>query len=162
MRKLNVTAKPASAAKPAKLAKPAKPVAVVAAPVVAEPVAVVAEPAPVAVAVTADKPARAPAGIARTASTIAAMRCNFGALSDRDEAYFSFYASLAKASPDGTVTVRAIAESGRAPRYTGSAKPHDAGAIQRLHKAGIIATSADGAGFTFTDGARGHKLFASA
>lgn len=159
MRKLNVTAKPASAAKPAKLAKPAKPVAVAAAPVAT---VATAEPAPVAVAVTADKPARAPAGIARTASTIAAMRCNFGALSDRDEAYFSFYASLAKASPDGTVTVRAIAESGRAPRYTGSAKPHDAGAIQRLHKAGIIATSADGAGFTFTDGARGHKLYASA
>lgn len=95
---------------------------------------VVAPKLPTVAAPTVAKPV---AGIARTVRTIAARATNFGGLSDRDESYFSFYKRLA-AKHGGTVTVAQIHASGERPNYAGSNKPHDAGAIVRLCKAGLI------------------------
>lgn len=133
-----------------KLSKPAtKPAAK---PVTAKP----ATPAPVAAATPATPaaPAKPAAGITRTISTIARGACNFGALSDRDTAYLAFYAGFAKRSASGRVTVESIAAHGTRPAYTGSAKPHDAGVIQRLAKAGLVTLLNGAAEFTFTDKAK--------
>lgn len=173
MRKIKAvsTAKPATVT-PAKPAKPstrkiavanAVPLGAAAAAQIAAGRSNVASPKPAAIVATpASKPAkpaaapakpteRKPSGnIMRTASTIAAMRANFGELSERDSAYLAFYAGFAKAAPGGTVTVRAIAESGVRCPYAGSNKAHDAGVIERLTKAGHLASAADGHSFTFT------------
>lgn len=104
------------------------------------------------------QPASPSRNVTRTAATIAKQLCNFGGLTDRDTAYLSFYASLGKLT-GGTVTVRAIAESGRRPDYSGSSKPHDAGVIQRLAKAGLLTVTPDGGSFTFSPAARTHAAF---
>lgn len=105
-------------------------------------------------------PSKPSANVNRTIATIAKQACNFGGtVSDRDSAYIAFYASLARALPGGVVTIRAIAESGRKPAYNGSAKPHDAGVVQRLHKAGIVAASPDGSSFTFTKHGQSLKAY---
>lgn len=138
-------------AKPAKRVISAKPVT---AKVEAKPAKVVAKPVtPVAA------PAKPSANVTRTAATIAAGACNFGGLSDRDAAYVTFYASLAKAAANGVVTLRAIVDSGRKPNYQGSAKPHDAGVIQRLAKASLVATRDNGAAFVFTKAALTHAAY---
>lgn len=134
------TAKPATA----KAAKPA-PVAIVA-PVVAKPA----------------EPAKPSANVTRTVATIARGACNFGGLSDRDTAYLAFYAGFAKRNATGNVTVRAIAEAGTRPAYTGSAKPHDAGVIQRLNKAGLLVLHNGAADFTFTNKAKTLAAYISA
>lgn len=138
MRKLTTKANKPAAAKPA--AKPAKQASAnVAAPVIVT--------APEATVTEAAKPS---ARIARTAATIVRQATNFGGLSDRDTAYLAFYASFAKAASNGVVTLSAIVESGRKPAYNGSAKPHDAGVIVRLTKAGLIVPTDAGHNFTFT------------
>lgn len=112
-----------------------------------------ATPAPVA-AEPAAEPAPRVLPIARTCATIARNATNFGGtLSDRDHAYITFYASLAALAADGIVTIRAIADSGRGPAYNGSAKPHDAGVVNRLRKAGLLTVEADGTSFAFTPNA---------
>lgn len=134
-----IVAKPA-AAKP--VAKPvsAKPVAATA---LANATAIVANAAAPAVA----KPT---ANITRTAKTIAAGAANFGTLSDRDTAYLGFYRRLAATLPGNVVTLAGIVASGQRPPHVGSNKPHDAGVIERLTKAGILATASDGHSFTIT------------
>jgi hypothetical protein len=145
----------ATATKAAKAAKAAKPVtqpntAETIAPefLNAEPVSA-ADTAP-ATAPETPKAAKPSGGIVRTAATVVKQLTNFGSLSDRDTAYLAFYASLAKAASDGAVTLAGIVQSGRRPEYAGSNKPHDAGVIVRLTKAGLIAPNADGHSFTFT------------
>ncbi|MET4190735.1 MULTISPECIES: hypothetical protein [unclassified Bradyrhizobium] len=150
MAKLSTRKIVTSASTSAKPVKPAKAVA-------AKPVAVAAPVVADVPAVTVAKPS---ARITRTAATVAAQRTNFGGLSDRDNAYLTFYASLAKAATDGTVTIAGIVASGRGPDYAGSAKPHDAGVIVRLGKAGLLTSTADGHGFTFTDSARSLAAYA--
>lgn len=104
-----------------------------------------------------DKPARVPATITRTAATIHAMRTNYASLSDRDQAYFAFYASFAGAKRDHTFTVADIVASGRYPAYNGSKKPHDAGAVQRLVKAGLLLETDNGHTLRLTDTGRAHR-----
>lgn len=150
-------AKPVTvAAKPAKrvLAKPGnkpangKP---------AKPVTVSAKPA--GKAKPATEAAKPSANVTRTAATIAAQACNFGNLSDRDSAYLTFYAGLAKLAANGVVTLRAIVDSGKRPNYNGSNKPHDAGVVQRLAKAGLVSIRDNGAAFVFTKAATSHAAF---
>ncbi len=99
----------------------------------------------------------------RTAATIAADRTNFGGtVSDRDEAYLRFYAGLAKRATGGRVTLADIVASGKRPSYDGSNKPHDAGVINRLAKAGLVAKASDGHSFTFTKRGTEHRAYARA
>lgn len=147
------------AAKPAKrvLAKPgAKP----ANGKPAKPVTGLAKPA--GKAKPATEAAKPSANVTRTAATIAAQACNFGNLSDRDTTYMRFYASLAKRAANGVVTLRGIVDSGhaRVPGATfASAKPHDAGVIQRLAKAGLLSIRDNGAAFVFTKAAHTHAAY---
>lgn len=144
-------------------ATPAKPVKPLRKPRVAKPAAApVADDVP---AVTAEPAAEAPrvAPIMRTCATIARNATNFGGtLSDRDHAYIAFFASFAKAAADGIVTVRTIVDSGRVPAYSGSAKPHDAGVVNRLRKAGLLTVEADGTSFAFTPAALTLKSYNAA
>lgn len=147
----------ATAAKPvvAKLTKPRKPAATKPA-ADAKPATVATKPAPAA---PDAEPAARIIGTARTAATIANGAASFGGvLSDRDQAYLAFFASFAGAKRDKRVTVSDIANSGRRPAYNGSNKPHDAGVVTRLAKAGILTVEAGGAAFTFTKRGRETKL----
>jgi hypothetical protein len=147
--------KPASPARKlsTKLANKPAPVATVAKP--AAPA-----PAPAPAAPVATETAKPSANVTRTIATVAKRATNFNGLSDRDNAYLAFYASFAKADAGGNVTVRAIAESGRKPAYNGSAKPHDAGVIVRLVKAGLITETAGA--FTFTERGKALAAYTSA
>lgn len=99
--------------------------------------------------------------IARTARTVAAQRTHFGAESDRDNAYMRLYLDCANdaerlarfgVTPDGrTVTLAALASYTLNPFYTGSAKPHDAGAINRAIKAGHLSRDETGSVLTLTE-----------
>ena len=124
------------------------------------PVAPATDAAPVAV-VTA--PARIGGftlgNIARTAATVAAGRTHYGAESNRDHAYILLFGDAAdKPEAAGAITLAALAAYGTNPFYVGSAKPHDAGAINRAIKAGNLAR--DDAG-TLTLTARGSELLAN-
>jgi hypothetical protein len=157
-------------------AKPAKPAKLPRKPRAAKPAAVAADTAPTAPVANdtatpptseptppAAEPADAPRviGTARTAATVARNATNFGGtLSDRDHAYIAFYASLAGAV-GATVTLADIANCGRGPAYGGSAKPHDAGVINRLRKAGLLTVESDGSSFAFTPAAASLKSFVS-
>lgn len=147
------------AAKPVAAAKPAKRVLASVKPASAKPAAtakpvVVAKPA-----AATGKPAKPAGNVTRTASTIAAAACNFGNLSDRDSAYMRFYAGLAASAANGVVTLRAIVDSGKRPEYSPSNKPHDAGVIQRLAKAGLLTVRDNGAAFVFTAKAKTHAAY---
>lgn len=116
---------------------------------------------PAAASTAAPKPLR---GVTATARTIVANATHFGGLSDRDTCYLGFYAGIGKRS-GGTVTLDALAtlaQAGTKAPYDGSNKPHDAGVIVRLTKAGLITPAADGRGFTFTKAALTHAAYASA
>lgn len=102
------------------------------------------------------------ANISRTERTIAKLATNFGGLSDRDNAYIAFFARIAKRAASGIVTVRDIVADGGRPDYAGSSKPHDAGVIVRLNKAGVLASTADGASFAFTNSGKALSAYASA
>lgn len=127
----------------------------------AKPAATTTKPAPVKPSVAA-KPTGPARGVTRTIATIARHATNFDQLSDRDEAYLAFYAAFAKRASNGIVTVADIAASGRKPAYNGSSKPHDAGVINRLTKAGLIAQRDGSASFTFTANGKAHKLYTTA
>lgn len=113
--------------------------------------AIKAKAAPATEAPATDAPATdaAPEIVYRTATrdaaTVAAQRTNFGQYSDRDSAYLAFFGSVMRAHGD-SATLAQIHAAGtdagagkrRNPRYTGSAKATDAGAINRLVKAGFI------------------------
>lgn len=123
----------------------------------AETVAPVAPVETGAAAPVAEKPATDKAaapivrGLARDAATVTAQRTNFGQYSDRDTAYLAFIGSVCRAN-NGNATLRQIYDAGAIrdgksynPRYAGpSAKATDAGAINRLIKAGYFTKSADG------------------
>ena len=112
--------------------------------------------APIAIATTAVAPiALRTAGgftlgnVARTADTVARGATHYGATSYRDGAYAAFY--YLNRDANGVVTLAALAAYQRNPHYAGSAKPHDAGAINRAARAGTIVKANDGASFTFTE-----------
>lgn len=111
--------------------------------------------------VTAPAAAKPIRGLAATARTIVANATHFGGISDRDTAYIAFYAGIAKRG-DGTVTLASLATTGDRPTYVGSNKPHDAGVINRLTKAGLVTPTADGRAFTFTTAAHTHAAYSSA
>ena len=101
-------------------------------------------------------------GLARDASTVQAGATNFHQYSDRDTAYLSFFGGVMRAN-GGKATLAQIHAAGKPvpgkparttnPRYTGSAKATDAGAINRLIKAGYITASGDGNTLTATKAA---------
>jgi hypothetical protein len=137
-----IVAKPAATATVATVTKAAaKPVAVA---------ATVAKPAAVPAVIAVPAVAKPSANITRTAATVVAQRTNFGTLSDRDTAYLGFYRRHAATQTGGIATLASIVASGLRPAHLGSNKPHDAGVINRLAKAGLIAASADGHSFTIT------------
>ena len=106
--------------------------------------------------------AKPSANITRTAATVVRQATNFAVLSDRDSAYLSFYAGLAKANATGTVTLAGIVASGNRPNYNGSNKPHDAGVIVRLTKAGLLQPGIDGHGFQFSSTGKTHGAYTAA
>lgn len=131
-------------------------------PKLASKPATATKPAKQAAPAVALKPAKPASGVTRTIATIARHATNFDTLSDRDECYLAFYARFAKAAAGGVVTVKAIAESGKRPAYNGSSKPHDAGVINRLTKAGLLTQRDGSAAFTFTALGLKHKAYTSA
>jgi len=104
--------------------------------------------------------AKPPAGITRTAATIAAARTAFGHLSDRDNIYLAFFAKHAK-QRGGSVTLAQLATCGERPNTT-SNKPHDAGVAVRLGKAGLIAYDNVNQRITFKPAAATHAAVAKA
>jgi len=120
------------------------------------PVAPVAKLAPVATVATESAPVRVYKA-ERDSATIRASATAFAEYSDRDTAYLVFF-GLAMRSRGNTATLAEIHASGkptgngraRNPFYTGSAKATDAGAINRLIKAGYITASESGNRLTAT------------
>lgn len=100
---------------------------------------------------------------ARDAATVTAGATNFSQYSDRDTAYLAFFGSVMRKQND-TATLAEIHRAGTPnpakphlrnnPFYTGSAKATDAGAINRLIKAGYISASESGSRLTATDAAK--------
>lgn len=96
-------------------------------------------------------------GLARDAATVTAQRTNFAQYSDRDTAFLAFFGRVMRAN-NGSATLAQIHESGtdaggnkrRNPLYAGSAKATDAGAINRLIKAGYLTANASGGTLTAT------------
>lgn len=97
-------------------------------------------------------------GLARDAVTVARNATNFETSSDRDTAYMLFFGRVMRAN-NGTATLAQIHAAGAPssdgkrrsnPHYNGSAKATDAGAINRLRKAGYITVSPDGNTLTAT------------
>ena len=143
-------------AKPAKATK-----AAVAAPV-AQPAAKAA-PAPKAAPETLYRSEN------RDAQTVVAAATNFAQYSDRDTAYLAFFGSVMRAN-GGKATLSQIHFAGKPvtgtsrtlnPLYTGSAKATDAGAINRLAKAGYLTVSADGKTLTATDKAKAQAAYSA-
>lgn len=105
-------------------------------------------------------------GLARDAATVSRNATNFAQSSDRDTAYLLFFGSVMRKNGD-TATLAQIADAGTPagknrrvnPHYTGSAKATDAGAINRLKKAGLITASADGRTLTATSLAKSNAAY---
>lgn len=100
---------------------------------------------------------------ARDAETVMRAATNFAQYSDRDTAYLAFFGSVMR--PLGhSATLAEIHNAGKPapgnsarrsnPFYTGSAKATDAGAINRLIKAGYLTASESGNRLTATDKAK--------
>lgn len=120
-------------------------------------------------AATTDAAKAAKAATTRTtrdAATIARNATNFEQYSDRDTAYLRFFGTVLRASGH-TAKLSAIHDAGadagngkrRNPFYAGSAKATDAGAVNRLRKAGYITVSPDGFTITATDAAKAAKAY---
>lgn len=95
---------------------------------------------------------------ARDAATILAQATQFAQYSDRDTAYLAFFGSVMRPRND-SASLADIHAAGKAaptgnrrsnPFYTGSAKATDAGAINRLIKAGYITQNDSGTRLTAT------------
>lgn len=105
-------------------------------------------------------------GLARDAATVTAQATNFDQYSDRDTAYLRFFGGVMR-QHNGSATLGQIHDAGKAvsktrrvnPHYTGSAKATDAGAINRLIKAGYITASADGNKLTVTDAGKAQAAY---
>lgn len=108
-------------------------------------------------------------GLARDAATVKAQATNFDQYSDRDTAYLRFFGSVMRKHA-GKATLAQIHDAGKPvagkpnkttnPHYAGSAKATDAGAINRLVKAGYITASADGNTLTATDTGKAQAAYA--
>lgn len=146
--------------KPAATATVAKPATVK--PVAAKPVTASGITADIAKRAATPAVAKPSANISRTAATVVRQATNFAVISERDTAYLAFYGKLSKRVTTGIVTLADIVQSGERPSYAGSNKPHDAGVIVRLTKAGLLAHNADGHGFTVTALGKSHRAFTSA
>jgi hypothetical protein len=133
MRKLTTTKPAAKNSKAAKLDKLAASVIAAAVKPASTSTAV-----PATAGTTPPAVAKPSANITRTAATVARGNTNFAEISDRDNAYFTFYKRLILAAGKAPLTVADIAKHGRNPDYTGSNKAHDAGVIVRLGKAGLL------------------------
>jgi hypothetical protein len=106
----------------------------------------------------------------RDAATVAAQATHFSQYSDRDSAYLAFFGSVMRGNSD-SATLAQIHNAGqpvtgkphmrRNPFYTGSAKATDAGAINRLVKAGYFTISDNGNRLTATATAKATKLYAA-
>ncbi|QXN72609.1 hypothetical protein RCMENCHIE_141 [Rhodobacter phage RcMenchie] len=103
----------------------------------------------------------------RDAQTVIAAATNFGQYSDRDTAYLAFFGSVMR-QHGGKATLAQLHNAGKPvtgtsrrlnPHYTGSAKATDAGAINRLIKAGYLTASADGQTLTATDAAKAQAAY---
>jgi len=152
------TSKPATAPKLPKLAaKPATSVPAIAA---------TTTPAPATVSTEAGY-----RGAARDAAGIVRAATNFAVYSDRDTAYLAFIGSVAR-SHNHVATLRQIHDAGAVradapaskrynPRYTGSAKATDIGAINRLIRDGYFTRDATGNTLTATAKARTSAAYAS-
>ncbi len=89
-------------------------------------------------------------GLPRDVNTITAMRANYARVTGRDESYLAMLADNI-ANPKSTVTLAQLREryydpvsgKSRNPHYNGSAKATDAGAFERLQKAGYVSFTAD-------------------
>lgn len=108
-------------------------------------------------------------GLARDAATVIAQRTNFDQYSDRDTAYLRFFGGVMRAN-GGKATLAQIHAAGKLtgdakrdrrvnPHYVGSAKATDAGAINRLIKAGYITKSRDGHTLTATDAGKSQAAY---
>jgi hypothetical protein len=107
----------------------------------------------------------------RDAATVTAMRTNFAQYSDRDSAYLAFFGSVMRGAGH-SATLADIHKAGTPapgkadrrsnPFYTGSAKATDAGAINRLVKAGYFTVSDNGNRLAATDKATASKLYTGA
>lgn len=135
--------------------------ATVATPAIAK-AAATAKPVTTTAPAKPDKPAKPAATITRTAATVAKQATNYNSLSDRDNAYLAFYATFAKRLPTGRVTLADIVSSGARPTYNGSNKPHDAGVLVRLTKAGYIVPADAGHAFTFTAAGKALAVYTKA
>lgn len=171
---INVPTKPATvpvrgatSPAPRKIAVAGKPAKANAANVAAAKAGVNSNVAPAAkpAVAKAASPAKPAAGITRTAATVAAGRYPFGNLTDRDNAYIAFYATLAKRG-NGSVTLAdmhgAAALAGQMLSSIPSRKPHDAGVIVRLVKAGVITTADNGGSITFTARGKSEAAYSKA
>jgi hypothetical protein len=90
---------------------------------------------------------------ASTAAVVRGGRYPFKNLSDRDKAYLTFWSDIIDRF-GGKATLKQIAESGEYPDYHGSRKPHDAGVVNRLIKAGLIVATSDGHSIALTEAGR--------
>ena len=130
------------------------------------PLPPVATDAPATDAPATDAPAYKTA--TRDAETVIAQRTNFAQYSDRDSAYLAFFGSVMRGNGDAA-TLAEIHKAGKPapgkaerrsnPFYTGSAKATDAGAINRLVKAGYFTVSDNGNRLTATDKAVASKPY---
>jgi hypothetical protein len=102
----------------------------------------------------------------RDADTVAACRTNYGAFSDRDSAFLFFFGGVMRPRGD-SATLAEIHAAGidagggkrRNPYYAGSAKATDAGAINRLIKAGFLSATDNGNRLFATDRARADSRY---
>jgi hypothetical protein len=108
-------------------------------------------------------------GMQRDSNTVNAMRANYAVYSDRDTAYLSFIGACAR-EHNGQCTLIQLHNSGilRAgspdskrynPRYAGSSKATDAGAIERLIKAGYFTYSLDRLSLVATERAEQSSVY---
>lgn len=107
-------------------------------------------------------------GLARDAATVIAQATNFKQYSDRDTAYLTFFGGVMRKN-SGQASLKQIHDTGKPvpgkphrttnPHYTGSAKATDAGAINRLIKAGYITASTCGNKLTATAKAKTNAAY---
>jgi hypothetical protein len=107
----------------------------------------------------------------RDAATVAAQATHFAQYTGRDDSYLAFFGDVMRGASH-SATLAQIHNAGqpvtgkphmrRNPRYTGSAKATDAGAINRLVKAGYFVISDNGNRLTATEKAKATAIYAKA
>jgi hypothetical protein len=130
--------------------------------------AATATPATATDAATATPATIAYKSATRDAATVAAQATNFAQYSDRDSAYLAFFGGVMRGA-NNSATLAQLHNAGKPvtgkphkrsnPFYTGSAKATDAGAINRLVKAGYFVISDNGNRLTATEKAIASKPY---